>query len=63
GETADGPVLRLSHCPVRHMVDVSMVPCRVEVGFVTDLLGEKLTRVSYIPSGHASCSYRAGSRS
>ena len=59
-ETADGPMLRLCHCPVRELVEVTMVPCREEVGFVTELLGEKLTRVSYIPSGHASCSYRAG---
>jgi predicted ArsR family transcriptional regulator len=61
-ETAEGPMLRLCHCPVRELVEVTMVPCRAEVGFVTELLGEKLTRVSYIPSGHAACSYRAGAR-
>lgn len=61
-DTAEGPMLRLCHCPVRGLVEVSMVPCRAEVGFVTELLGEKLTRVSYIPSGHAACSYRAGAR-
>jgi predicted ArsR family transcriptional regulator len=55
-------MLRLCHCPVRELVKVTMVPCRAEVGFVTELLGEKLTRVSYIPSGHAACSYRAGPR-
>jgi predicted ArsR family transcriptional regulator len=61
-QAADGPRLRLSHCPVRALVAVSMVPCRAEVGLITELLGEKLTRVSYIPSGHATCSYRLAAR-
>jgi len=62
-ETPDGDRLRLCHCPLRELVDVSRAPCRAEVGFVKDLLGERLTRVSYIPQGDASCSYRReGSR-
>lgn len=53
------PGLRLCHCPIRELVEVTKVPCRAEVGFVRALLGERLARVSYIPSGDASCSYRA----
>jgi predicted ArsR family transcriptional regulator len=50
-------VLRLCHCPLRGLVRVTRVPCRAELGFVRDLLGEELARVSYIPSGDAACSY------
>jgi predicted ArsR family transcriptional regulator len=57
-ETPDGDRLRLCHCPLRELVEVSKAPCRAEVGFVKELLGERLTRVSYIPQGDASCSYR-----
>jgi predicted ArsR family transcriptional regulator len=56
-ECGDGPRLRLCHCPLRELVEASKVPCRAEVGFVRELLGEPLTRVSYIPSGDAACSY------
>lgn len=58
-EHADGPQLRLCHCPLRELVEVSRVPCRAEVGFVRELVGGPLTRVSYIPSGDAACSYSA----
>jgi predicted ArsR family transcriptional regulator len=51
------PVLRLCHCPVRALVDVTRMPCRAEVAFVHELLGERLARVSYIPSGDAACRY------
>jgi predicted ArsR family transcriptional regulator len=51
------PVLRLCHCPVRALVDVTRTPCREEVAFIHELLGERLARVSYIPSGDPSCSY------
>jgi predicted ArsR family transcriptional regulator len=53
--------LRLCHCPIRDLVDATRVPCRAETGFLTELLGEKPTRVSYIPSGASSCTYRTGS--
>ncbi|MEX0979825.1 MAG: hypothetical protein WDZ89_01955, partial [Gemmatimonadota bacterium] len=59
-ESPDGPKLRLCHCPLRELVEVTKIPCRAEIGFVTELLGERLTRVSYIPAGDASCSYRGG---
>jgi predicted ArsR family transcriptional regulator len=50
-------VLRLCQCPVRALVDVTRTPCRAEVAFIRELLGERLARVSYIPSGDPSCSY------
>lgn len=52
------PTLRVCHCPIRRLVDVTKAPCRAEIGFVRELLGERLARVGYIPSGDAACSYR-----
>jgi predicted ArsR family transcriptional regulator len=60
-EAPEGPKLRLCHCPLRELVEVSTIPCRAEIGFVRELLGEGSSRVSYIPDGDASCSYRAKS--
>lgn len=56
-DVAGQPVLRLCHCPVRALVDATRTPCRVEVAFIHELLGERLSRVSYIPSGDPACSY------
>lgn len=58
-ENGGTPRLRLCHCPLRELVEVSKVPCRAEVGFVRELLGQDLTRVSYIPAGDAACAYAA----
>lgn len=55
-----GPVLRLCHCPVRALVEVTRTPCRAEVAFVNELLGERIARVSYIPAGDAACRYTGG---
>jgi len=52
------PVLRLCHCPLRELVTVSKVPCRAEAELVRSLLGDGYERVSYIPAGDGSCSYR-----
>jgi predicted ArsR family transcriptional regulator len=58
GTNEDGRlVLLLCHCPQRGLVEVTKVPCKVEMGFVRALLGEGLARVSYIPSGDSACSY------
>ncbi len=54
------PRLRLCHCPIRELVSVTKVPCRIELGFVRELLGERPARVSYIPSGDAACCYSVG---
>lgn len=58
---ASTPTLRLCHCPIRRLVDVTKAPCRIEIGFIAELIGKPLTRHSYIPAGGSSCSYRAGS--
>lgn len=50
-------ILRLCHCPMRNLVEVTRAPCRSEVRFVRELLGERPVRVSYIPSGDAACCY------
>lgn len=55
---ADQAELRLCHCPMRDVVEVTRVPCRAELGFIRELLGERPTRLSYIPAGDASCTYR-----
>jgi predicted ArsR family transcriptional regulator len=55
---SDRARLDLCHCPVRELVAVSTVPCRAEIGFIRELVGEQLTRLAYIPAGDASCSYR-----
>jgi predicted ArsR family transcriptional regulator len=60
GGGADLPELRLCHCPLRDVVEVTRIPCRAELGFVRELLGEGLTRLSYMPAGDASCTYRRG---
>lgn len=51
------PVLRLTHCPLRRLVDVTRAPCRAELGFVRELLGAALVRVAYIPAGDSACCY------
>jgi predicted ArsR family transcriptional regulator len=54
------PVLRLCHCPIRHLVGATRVPCRVELGFVEEMVGRSLERISYIPAGDGACAYRLG---
>jgi predicted ArsR family transcriptional regulator len=51
--------LHLCNCPLRDLVEVSKVPCRAEIAFIHELLGERLTRMAYIPAGDPSCSYRS----
>lgn len=50
--------LRLCHCPYRTLVDATPAPCRSELRFIRDVLGERLVRTAYIPDGDSSCSYR-----
>jgi predicted ArsR family transcriptional regulator len=56
-DVVDG-ALRLAHCPIRSVVDVTHLPCRAELAFVERLLGRKLKRTDYLPDGGTSCSYR-----
>lgn len=53
-------VLKLCHCPMRNLVDVTREPCRAELGFIRALLGKRLARMTYIPSGDGACSYALG---
>ena len=55
-----GGTLRLAHCPIRGVVDVTHLPCRAELAMVESLLGRKLRRTDYLPDGGVSCSYRLG---
>ncbi len=60
-EQDDGPPrLRLCHCPIRELVRSTRIPCGAEIGLIRELLGEELTRVSYMPTGGTSCAYRVG---
>jgi predicted ArsR family transcriptional regulator len=52
------PTLRICHCPIRDLVDVTQVPCRYEQALIAELLGHPLERVESIPQGRASCLYR-----
>lgn len=57
--TDDGgrKLLRLCHCPMKNLVEVTKVPCRSELGFVREMLGKRLVRISYIPAGDNACCY------
>ncbi|HSJ23722.1 MAG TPA: hypothetical protein VK929_03490 [Longimicrobiales bacterium] len=57
---ADAGGVRLCHCPIRDLVAVTRLPCRLEQDFVAELMGEELTRVSYMPAGDISCTYATG---
>jgi predicted ArsR family transcriptional regulator len=60
-EGSGGPELALCHCPIRDLVHATRLPCRLEVGYVRELLGgEPLERTAYIPAGDSSCSYALG---
>ena len=51
------PRLRLCHCPLRELVDVTKAPCKAELSFVRDLVGGSMARVEYIPDGDTACAY------
>lgn len=50
--------LKLCHCPLKELVAASRLPCRAEIEFVEELLGEGLTRESWMPDGDHACTYR-----
>ncbi len=60
-EVTEGPAstlrLRLCHCPWRRLVGVSHLPCRAEMGLVSELLGGSLERASFMPDGDSTCTY------
>ncbi|HEY6059586.1 MAG TPA: MarR family transcriptional regulator [Gemmatimonadales bacterium] len=56
--TLGEPTLRICHCPIRDLVDVTQAPCRYEQALIAELLGQSLERIEYLPEGRASCLYR-----
>jgi predicted ArsR family transcriptional regulator len=60
GEEDARPRIRLCHCPLRQLVEVTSAPCRAEIGFVRALVGDKLARVEYLPEGGSACTYAVG---
>lgn len=63
-ESADGtrPLLRLCHCPLKDLVEVTTAPCKAEIGLVRALVGEGLSRVEYLPDGDGACTYAIGGK-
>ena len=57
-DVAGVPRLRLCHCPIRELVQATGIPCSAEIKLIEELLGAKLARMTYLPAGDASCSYR-----
>ncbi len=51
-------LLRLCHCPLKDLVAASRLPCRAEIEFVEELLGQDLSREAWMPEGDHSCTYR-----
>lgn len=56
--TAAGPALRICHCPIRDLVDLTETPCRHEQAWIAELLGQSLERIEYLPDGRAACLFR-----
>lgn len=56
----NGTTLRLCHCPLRDMVEVTQLPCRQELDLLRDLLGSPLVRMTHLPRGDAACVYHIG---
>lgn len=54
--------LRLCHCPLRDLVAATDLPCREEIHLLGELLGGSVERISHIPDGDATCTYRMCSR-
>lgn len=53
----DAPRIRLCHCPMRDLVEATDIPCRAEIGLLTELLGGRPVRSDYIPDGDSGCCY------
>lgn len=58
GSEDTAPRLQLCHCPLRHLVEVTKLPCRAELRLVRELLGADLQRTDFMPDGDTTCSYR-----
>ncbi len=52
-----GLVIRECNCPFPEAVKRTRLPCRLEARFFERVLGERVSRVTYIPDGFPACSY------
>lgn len=50
-------VIRECNCPFPEAVRATRLPCRLEARFFERVLRDEIRRVSYIPEGHAACTY------
>lgn len=50
-------VVRECNCPFPEAVKKTRLPCRLEARFFEQVLRHDAERVSYIPDGHAACTY------
>ena len=57
GSQTGPPRLRIYHCPLCGVVDVCQLPCQAESALLSDLLGARLERETYMPDGDAACTY------
>lgn len=60
--TPSEPTLRLCHCPIRELADVTRAPCRYEQALIAELLELPLDRTASVVEGQASCMYREARR-
>jgi predicted ArsR family transcriptional regulator len=56
-EDEEGLTIRECNCPFPASVRETRIPCRLEARFIEEALGRELERVTYMPDGHATCSY------
>ncbi len=52
------PLIRLCNCPIKSVIAVTHKPCQAEERLVSQLLGKELERITYMPDGDDSCTYR-----
>lgn len=57
GSQPGAPRLRIFHCPLCGLVDVCQLPCQAESALLSDLLGARLERETFMPDGDATCTY------
>lgn len=55
--SAEEIVIRECNCPFPEAVKKTRLPCRLEARFFEQVLQRTARRVSYIPDGHAACTY------
>lgn len=59
-EKKGGLLIRECNCPFSQAVQATKIPCRLEAEFLKIALQTDIERISYIPAGATTCTYRAG---